>query len=35
MMSNNNVTVHEMDILIVEDDNMLNHVMSLQLQVAG
>ncbi len=33
-MSHNTV-LHEIDILIVEDDELLNTVMSLQLQIAG
>jgi DNA-binding response OmpR family regulator len=33
--NNNDRTVHEKDILIVEDDDMLNRVMTIQVQAAG
>jgi DNA-binding response OmpR family regulator len=35
MPQNNNETVFEKDILIVEDDDMLNRVMTIQVQAAG
>jgi len=34
-MPQENITVRERDILIVEDDDMLNRVMSLQVEFAG
>jgi len=35
VIPHNSAEVDEIDILIVEDDNMLNQVMSLQVQLAG